>query len=162
VLPDLKFAFRQLAKSPGFTAVAVFSLALGIGANTAVFSLVNAVLFPILPVKSPEQLVLFNWRAEENVEPADLSGYKTREPGSSSYSCTSFSPVALEAFRANAQTLSEIFGFVGIGNLKVGAEGSVEVLGGQFVTGTITAEWVSASPSAGSSALRMTSRALKQ
>jgi len=54
---DLKFAFRQLLKNPGFTAVAVLTLALGIGANTAIFSLVNGLLFRSLPVAEPERLI---------------------------------------------------------------------------------------------------------
>src|SRR5262245_21064494 len=64
---DLRFGIRLLWKNRGFTAVAVLSLALGIGANTAIFSLVDAVLLKMLPVRSPEQLVLlesFNQRGE--------------------------------------------------------------------------------------------------
>jgi hypothetical protein len=56
-LQDLKFGVRLLTKAPGFTLVAALSLALGIGANTTIFTLINAVLLNPLPVADPSQLV---------------------------------------------------------------------------------------------------------
>src|SRR5262245_2876726 len=54
---DLRFGFRRLIKTPGFAVIAILSLALGIGANTAVFSLVNIILFRPLPVANPQEVV---------------------------------------------------------------------------------------------------------
>jgi hypothetical protein len=60
---DIRFGIRQLRKSPGFTIVAVFSLALGLGANMAIFQLVNAIRLKSLPVEKPQELATINFQS---------------------------------------------------------------------------------------------------
>jgi putative ABC transport system permease protein len=64
VLQDVRYALRALRSSPVFAAIAILSLALGIGANTAIFSLINAVILKTLPVSHPEQLVQLVMKTE--------------------------------------------------------------------------------------------------
>ena len=116
-MTDLKFALRQLLKHPGFTAVAVLTLALGIGANTAIFSVVHAVLLRPLPYPEPGQLVQLR---------ADWSGKPNTAIGS-----TTFAEV-----KAQSQSLARIAAYRG-GEMTLTGTGSAE----RVVAGAVTADF---------------------
>src|SRR5260370_156475 len=72
IIQDLKYAFRGLAKNPGFTAMAIFTVALGVGANTAIFSVVKAVLLNQLPYRQPDRLVMIAETGSDSVRPVTV------------------------------------------------------------------------------------------
>jgi predicted permease len=117
---DLKFAFRQLLKNPGFTAVAALTLALGIGANTAIFSVINAVLLRPLPYQEPDRLVML-WTDNPRLNlgfhelpptPSDFSDWREQ--------AQSFAQIA--AFRPYTADLSDQGVPERVGSVQVSAD----------------------------------------
>jgi len=82
---DLRYALRTLAKNPGFAAVTILTLALGIGANTAIFALFDVVLLKSLPVREPERLVLFTDSTSEGTATGSPPSDRRRSSGSRMY-----------------------------------------------------------------------------
>jgi predicted permease len=117
MINDLRYALRQLRKDPGFTAVAVLSLALGIGANTAIFGLIDAVLLKNMPVKDPKELVQVI-----RIHPR--------------WGVSSLSYPAFERFRDHNRAFTGMFAVTGISRMKIHLNGQTEQVDGQFVSGT--------------------------
>jgi hypothetical protein len=72
LIQDLRYALRAMINNPAFNALAVLSLALGIGANTAIYSFMDSILLRSLPVSNPESLVVLNWRSEDWIDGRNL------------------------------------------------------------------------------------------
>ena len=116
LLQDLRYGLRMLARNPGFTVVAVLTLALGIGANTAIFSLIDAVLLKTLPVTHPEQLVLLRWESPHVV--TDSLPYPT-----------------FAQLRDSSHVFDEMFAFCYL-TLATDVDGKAGIAEGQLVSGS--------------------------
>jgi predicted permease len=138
VLQDVRFAWRTLRKSPGFTAVVLLTLALGIGANTAVFTLMDAVMIKVLPVKNPQQLVLLGWVRPGSTFHINTSGYGLPGPQSSDV-LASFAYPFVDQLRFRDTDFSSVFGFVPMGwskeSVNVSIDGEASMADGVMVTG---------------------------
>jgi len=132
---DLRYGFRILCKSPGFTAVAVISLALGIGANTAIFSVAKMVMLDTLPVNKPHELRLLTWVSghERPVPPVWGDVFQTPNGGLLS---NSFSYRVLEDLRQRTDVVADTIAFKDI-EMTATVDGEPDLVTGEMVSGNI-------------------------
>ena len=131
---DVRYALRMLAKSPGFTAIAVGSLALGIGANTVIFTAAQHMLLDRLGVPHPEQLRLLAWTAGPNSLVSEMWGEFDNAPGGGTES-TSFSYPVYRQVRQENRSLADVFAFKPYGRMTVTVNGDAEAADAEMVSG---------------------------
>jgi predicted permease len=139
-LRDLNYGLRMLRRSPGVTAVAILSLALGIGANTALFGVVDAVLLKTLPVEHPERLLVFEWQAGRLYRTSGMSGTSNVDgpPGTRSLSLFRydvFEKLHLAQAGTTESPLSDLFAFAPLPELSAKLGDQAEIINGQAVSG---------------------------
>src|SRR5918993_4251480 len=134
---DLRYTVRNMGRSPGLAVVIAVSLALGIGANTAIFSLIRAVMMKSLPVQDPDRLVLVHWHGDTWPRGLNQSG----SGGPSGYRAGSRSQAYpfVRELRKETALFESVFAFAPLGserqNTTLAADGGAERVDGEMVSG---------------------------
>ena len=128
---DVRYGLRMLAKNSGFTVIAIGSLALGIGANTAIFTIARQVLLDKLDVYKPEDLRLFAWTDGENRVPIRIWGHWNE----TTHNCTSFSYPVYQHLRQQNSVFEDVFAFKVIPQLTVTVDNKPEPVTAELVSG---------------------------
>jgi predicted permease len=139
LLQDLRYGIRMLVKSPGFAAVAILTLALGIGANTAIFSLIDGILMRALPVQDAQRLVVLRWSAHKSPDIHSASNYgdcgmEVFMHDAESSSC-SFSEPFFHDVASQVKAFSGVAAFGYGGQLDLSGNGTASVLSAEAVSG---------------------------
>ena len=136
---DIRYALRMLRKAPGFTAVAVLTLALGIGANTAIFSLIDGILLRPLPVQDPQSLVVLKWSALKAPEGHSVNIYGDCKNesfiGDGPSSSCSFSDPFFRDVMTQTDVFSHVAAYANAGGLTFSGDGAATVLISEAVSG---------------------------
>src|SRR5690349_22963692 len=140
LIRDLKYGLRMMRRSRGVTAVAILSLALGIGANTALFSVVDAVLLKTLPVADAEQLVIFEWVSGRSFRVSGMSGTSNVDTGPGERGLSLFRYDVFEQMQktqaaSTESPLNDLFAFAPIEEMTANIGDQPEVITGQAVSG---------------------------
>jgi macrolide transport system ATP-binding/permease protein len=137
LLQDIRYAIRTMNANRAFTALAVISLALGIGANTAIYSFMDSILLRSLPVSEPESLMVLNWHAKHTGRDFVMHGGDGFSWDDESGESSGIFPFpAFELFQKNVSDFASVFGYYpAFPALNLIAKGQAEVANGEYVSG---------------------------
>jgi macrolide transport system ATP-binding/permease protein len=132
---DIRYGLRAMTANKLFTAMAALSLALGIGANAAIYSFMDAIMIRALPVAHPEQLVILNWHAKGDAPVVrNHTGTSYDDPGGITTS-PNYPYPAYEFLRDKNEVFSTLFGYANAGRLNLVVDGQAELGEGEYVSG---------------------------
>ncbi|HLY92115.1 MAG TPA: ABC transporter permease [Candidatus Angelobacter sp.] len=134
---DLRYGWRMLRKTPGFTAIAVITLALGIGANTAIFSLIDAIIFRSMPIQDPQSLMVFQWQSHKgpgNMSYRNFGDCDESHDSANAHGCSLSLPF-FKQVQSESGVFSHIAAYTAFGQLDMSGNGPARIVKGEFVTG---------------------------